>query len=127
MKFDVKLLESVNQIRFGMSRKEVRKLNKNRYKTFKKNIFSRNTTDDFRAFHVYYDKNNNCEAVEICEFDEMTINNKQVSKNFKDFENVINDLVENTGSYISKSCSIGITQEDGIVESVLVGCRGYYD
>ena len=127
MKFDVKPLEQVNQIHFGMSRKEIRKLYKNRYNVFKKNIFSRNTTDDFRDFHVYYDKNNTCEAVEICNFDDMTINGKPVSKDFNDFKKVIDDLAEDMGSYISKTYSVGITVEDGLVESVLFGCKGYYE
>lgn len=127
MKFDVKPLVQVNQIRFGMSRKEIRKLYKNRYNVFKKNIFSRNTTDDFRDFHVYYDKNNKCEAVEICDFDDMTINGKPVSKDFNDFKKVIDDLAEDMGSYISKTYSVGITVEDGLVESVLFGCKGYYE
>lgn len=127
MKFDVKPLECVNQIRFGMSRREVRKLFRNKYNVFKKTIFSRNTTDDFRQFHVYYDKNNKCEAVEIFEFDEMTINGKTVTKDFKSFKAVIKDLTEDAGSYISKESSVGLTVVEGIVESVLFGCRGYYE
>ena len=127
MTFDVKTTVQVNDIQFGMDRKEVRKLNKNRYNEFKKSIFSKNTTDDFRGFHVYYNTENKCEAVEIFDFDEIIINGKTVGKSVDDYKAVLSDLEYEDGGYISKEASVGITEEDGQVAAILFGCAGYYD
>ncbi len=37
------------------------------------------------------------------------------------------DLKEDFGSYISKKSSVGLCIDDGVISSVLVGCKGYYD
>ena len=48
--------KKVGDIEFGMKRKTVREVIGEEYKEFKKNIFSKNTTDDYGEFHVYYNK-----------------------------------------------------------------------
>jgi len=59
-------LKSVNGIKFGMKREEVRKL-LGEYEEFKKSVLSTNTTDDFGYCHVYYNKNKS--------YDGKTVNN----------------------------------------------------
>ena len=52
-KFVINSLKSVGNIKFGESREEVRK-EYGDFKEFKKSKYSKNTTDDFKSFHVYY-------------------------------------------------------------------------
>ena len=63
-KIQVVLLESVGNIKFGMTKQEVRE----KYAVkgeFIKNDCSNNLTDDLGFCHVYYNDEGKCEAVEI--------------------------------------------------------------
>lgn len=63
-KIQVVLLESVGNIKFGITKQEVRE----KYAVkgeFIKNDFSNNLTDDLGFCHVYYNDEGKCEAVEI--------------------------------------------------------------
>ena len=55
--------KGASDIQFGDNRDKVRQLGT--FEEFKKNRFSKNTTDDFGSFHVYYDESNNVEAIEF--------------------------------------------------------------
>lgn len=55
--------KGAGDIHFDDDREKVRQLGV--YEVFKKNRFSKNTTDDFGSFHVYYDENNKVEAIEF--------------------------------------------------------------
>lgn len=70
--FDVKPFSFVGCIEFEMPREIVRK-NMGSYMEFKKNMFSRNTTDDFDFCHVYYDTENKVEAVEFLESENVAV------------------------------------------------------
>ena len=52
-----------DHILFDEERESVRKIGD--YSEFKKNKFSKNTTDDFGGFHVYYNEVNRVEAIEF--------------------------------------------------------------
>lgn len=67
MKFSVNPNEYVGNIKFGQTRDEVRRLLTGFKKEFKKNKYSRNTTDDFGYCHVFYDVENRVNAVEFFE------------------------------------------------------------
>ena len=56
--------ESIGSVRFGSTREIVRKDNP-KYIEFRKNKFSRNTTDNYGLYHVFYTKENCVEAVEV--------------------------------------------------------------
>ena len=71
-------MKKVNDIEFGMERSEVRKKFTIPAKEFKKSKFSKRTTDDFGSCHVYYDKNDKCEAVEIFDDVMVYINDKKI-------------------------------------------------
>jgi len=62
--FRVELLERVGEIRFGVAREDVRKI-LGSYSEFKKSKFSKNTTDDFKFCHAFYDIQDKLEAVEF--------------------------------------------------------------
>ena len=119
--------ESVGKVKFGMERAEVRSVFPGFKKEFKKNIFSRNTTDEFEYCHVYYDKNDKCNAVELFAGNELIYKNKNLfTLASSDLKKFFPDVIEEYGSYISKKYSVGISFEDGKVDSILVGCKDYY-
>ena len=120
-------MKKVNDIEFGMERSEVRKRFAVPVREFKKSKYSKRTTDDFGSCHVYYDGNDKCEAVEI--FDEVAVyvdDKKIFPVTVEEVKKIIPDLVEEEDSYISEKLSIGIYAPDDKMESILIGCEGYY-
>lgn len=127
VKLNVQPLKEVNGVKFGMKRAEVRGVLGDA-KEFKKNKFSKMTTDDFGYCHVYYNDNDECEAIEIFNDAEVSVNGQTVFPgNMEEIKNLISDLTEEDGSYISVSQSVGIYAPDGRMESILFGCSGYYE
>ena len=53
-KWEFKPLESIGCIKFGMDRDEVHRLLGAECVEFKKNKFSKNTSDDYKKFHIFY-------------------------------------------------------------------------
>lgn len=126
-KWRVEPLKSVNGITFGMSRKEVRNIFPVAANEFKKSKFSKNTADDFGMCHVYYNINDECEAVEI--FDEITvlIDEKIIFPTTLVLaEEIIGAFEEDFGSYVNKQNSVGIYAPKDKMESILFGNKGYY-
>lgn len=120
-------LKRVGEIELGASRSAVREAANLSYKEFKKTPLSSNTTDDFGAFHVYYDDGDRCEAVEL--FDDVEV---EVAGNVvfpvtpEEAQRVIPSLVSDGDGLISVEESIGIYAPGGKMESILFGARGYY-
>ncbi|MCM1277316.1 MAG: hypothetical protein NC299_18485 [Lachnospiraceae bacterium] len=119
-------LESVNGIRFGAQREIVRNAFGS-FEEFKKSPFSKNTSDDFGDFHIFYDSNNCFEAVEIFEA-EVKINNTVIFPGtLAEANKLIADLKSNDPDYwISKEQSVGLCAPDGEIESILFGIKKYY-
>ena len=127
-KWELKPLESIGKIHFGMDRAEVRATLSSEYREFKKTARSRNTTDDFGGYHVFYTPDNKCEAVEVFEGVIVSLNGTEIFPATIDtVKDMIPDLEEDEGSYISPKQSICLTISSGKVESILVGQSGYYD
>lgn len=127
MKFDVVPMESVNEVRFGMKRKDVRDLlgNAREFIKFEGNT---TTTDDFGFCHVFYDREDKCEAIEIFEESEVFINGNLVfPTDFATAKSIVKSLDEDDEGLISFEDSIGIYAPDGKMESILIGKKGYYD
>ena len=121
-------LTGINGVKFGMSRSEVRAVLGGKFKEFRKSKFSKNTTDDFGYCHVFYTPDDKCEAVEVFNECEVSINGKLVFPlEISSLKDQIDDLEEDTGSYISKKLSIGIYAPEGTPESILFGEAGYYE
>lgn len=120
-------LSKVNDIKFGMKRSEVRNI-LGTAKEFKKTNFSKTTTDDFGFCHVYYNTDDECEAIEIFDECEVIINGKVVFPYEIDtLKSMITDIEENDVGFISKKLSIGVYAPDNRMESILFGCVGYYN
>lgn len=119
-------LSEVNGVRFGMKRNEVRNIF-GEAKEFKKSKFSKTTTDDFGFCHVFYNLNDECEAIEIFDESEVQINGKTIfPKGVDILKSMLTDLEEDENGFISKSQSIGIYDPNDKMESILFGCAGYY-
>ena len=120
-------LKKVDKIEFGMERDVVRKLY-GEYEEFKKSEYSENTTDDFGNFHVYYDENNKCEAVEIFDDVEVTVNGEIIFPvKIEEAEKIESSFVRDEEGLISIEKSIGIYAPDEDMESILFGKKGYYE
>ena len=119
---------SIGDIKFGMDRKAVRMLFENKYTEFKKTPLSKNTTDDFGAFHVYYDNDDKCEAIEVFEDTEILLNDTVIFPNaVAEIIGLFTDLEYDGYGYTSISTSIGITpDDDGNIDAILFGCKDYY-
>ena len=127
VRINVVPLKEVNGIKFGMKRAEVRKI-LGEAREFKKSKFSKITTDDFGFCHVFYNTNDECEAVEIFEDIEVVIDGRIVFPGEIDTEKVaIDGFVEEDGSWINAQKSIGIYAPDKNMESILFGIKGYYE
>ena len=113
-KIQVVLLESVGNIKFGMTKQEVRE----KYAVkgeFIKNDCSNNLTDDLGFCHVYYN-------------DEGNIGEKLLfPTTYAVAKNVEKSLKQDDEGMISVDMSIGIYAPDGEMESILFGEKGYYE
>ena len=116
-------LEEVNGIKFGTGRDKVRE-KLGAYKEFKKTPFSENSTDDFGYCHVYYDNENKFEAIEIFDAEVYIGDRKVFPVSVDDLSDIIDDFDD---ELISISKSIGIYAPDNEPESILFGCKGYYE
>ena len=126
IRIDAIPLKSVGKIEFGMDRNTVRTLC-GEYKEFKKSKFSKNTTDDFGAFHVYYSIDNKCEAVEIFDDAEVFFNDEKIFPTDNSvFMSFFEDATEEEGSIISKKMTVAVYAPSGKAESILFGAEGYY-
>lgn len=121
-------LKEVNGVKFGMPRSEVRMILGGKYNEFKKSKFSKNTADDFGICHVFYTPDDKCEAVEVFDNCEVSVNGTILFPlDILSLKKVIDDLDEDSGSYISKKLSIGIYAPEDKPESILFGGSGYFD
>ena len=91
-------------------------------------VESETMTDDFGFCHVYYDGNDECEAVEIFSETDVNIDGKQIFPiSLDEAYEVFPFLAEDEDGPLSIEKSIGIYAPDGEMESILFGKEGYYD
>lgn len=127
MKFEIMPNQSVGKVLFGLERNKVKGILPGYKGEFKKSKFSKTSTDDFGYCHVFYDSKDRCNAVEFFEKVELIYKNMNLfDLRLDDLQSVFPDMKEEYGSYISKKYSIGIVFSENKVESILVGCEGYY-
>ena len=129
-KWDLKPTVSIGKVRFQAPRAEVRNQVGSSFREIKKNIFSKNTMDAYESFHVFYSESNEMEAIEFFGGNKLTLNGKTLFPGtISNAQQMISDLTGDESGYISKKMSIGIAvSEDDptVIDSVLVGCLGYY-
>lgn len=124
---NVKLLVGFDNVKFGMERSEVRTLLGEPVREFKKSKFSKMTTDDYSAYHIFYDKNNKFEAVEFFDEVEIKIDNNIVFPISIDSLKKMNyNFTSDGDGFISVEHSIGVYAPGGKAESILFAVKGYY-
>ncbi|WP_139355512.1 hypothetical protein [Oribacterium sp. C9] len=110
-----------------MPRDDVHGLFKEKWTEFKKTKYSKNTTDNYGKFHVYYTPDNLVEAVEIFEGIELSLYNNIIFPiKVCEIENRISGIEKNGLSYIHKAKSIGIEANKEVAENILVGAEDYF-
>ena len=126
-KWEITPLVSVGRIKFGMSREDVHSLFGEKYKEFKKTKYSKNTTDDYGKFHVFYTVDNMVDAVEIFDDIELTMNGNVIFPiKVNQIEKSIPGIEKDGNSYTHIDNSIGIEVGGETAESILIGAKGYY-
>lgn len=120
-------LVGVDEVKFGMKRSEVRSIF-GKATEFMKSKFSKTTTDDFGFCHVFYNLDDECEAIEIFDDVEVQIDNVTVfPAEMNTLKSMLSDVDEDDSGFICKSKSIGVYAPEDKMESILFGCVGYYD
>ena len=115
-------LKDVNGVSFGTKRKAVRAVF-GTAKEYKKKI-----TDDFGFCHVFYNAEDECEAIEVFGDIKVEVDGAVIfPTDVETAKKQLSDLVEEDGSLISKKFSVGIYAPSGKMESILFGAPGYYD
>lgn len=127
MAYNIKPFESVGPIVFGATRKEIRE-ELGEFQEFKKTKFSKNTTDDFGCFHVFYDTSNRVVAIEFFRNAEVTFDNMNLFVLDKTaLISLFNDpfAIEEQDAVIFDSYGVEISFEDNEVDSVFIHSKGY--
>ena len=120
-------LQDINGVTFGMKRSDVRSIFGEAIE-FKKSKFSKNTSDDFGFCHVFYNVNNECEAIELFNNVDVLINGYSVFKcDINTIKCLFPDVEEDDFGFYSKSLSVGVYAPNNQIESILFGCNGYYE
>lgn len=120
--------QRVGDITFGMKREDVRKILGTGFEEFKKNIFSKEITDDYGFCHVYYNGNKECEAIEFFEEDLICDGVNLFKADLQKLREMFEDLKDDgEGYYLSNKYSIGITLDGDRIDGILVGEKGYYE
>ncbi len=126
-KWELKPLKSIGRIKLGMERTELRKLFKEKCREFNKSKFSKNTTDDYGRFHVFYTPDDKVDAVEIFEGIEVVMDGNTIFPiKTVNINKLIPGITEDNGSFTHVSKSIGFETTGNKAESILVGSKGYY-
>lgn len=121
-------LTNVGPIKLGATREAVREAAGPEFEEFRKSPSSENTTDDYGSFHVYYDENDTCVAVEVFPEIEVAVDGEVVFPTTLERAMVaIPSLERDDDGLISTEQSIGVYAPYSEMESILLGVRGYYD
>ena len=139
MIYDVKTYVGLGELKFGMTKEEIRNILGGEVKEIKKAL-SDKTTDVFvgQGIHVYYNQLGKCEAIEcgkggIIKFKEKEI----IGKPFKNIEKMFRELddileISDTG-FVSYKLGIGVyvptlkKSKSELIQGVIIFERGYYD
>lgn len=123
---NVKPLCGFDDVKFGMTRTQVRAILGEPTREFKKSKFSKTMTDDYTSFHIFYDKNDEFEAVEFFDDAEIIIDNSIIfPASIEQLKANYNFAADGDG-YICAEHSIGVYAPGGKAESILFAVSGYY-
>ena len=118
---------SVGSIKFGESRDKVRSI-LGHYREYKKNKFSKNSLDDFGFCQVFYNDQNQVEAVELYRNVELIYDKKNLfNLNAQELKILFNDpsVKENEYSLDFPSYGLSIVLQESLPDSILTYRKGY--
>jgi len=118
-----------NNVQLNEKREDVR-IKLGQFNEFKKNKFSKNTSDDFGDIHVYYDENDTVEAVEFFEGEVFIRSDKlfPIDKTslFEILKEIDNNTVLTEDSISSKELCISAYAPGEKAESLLIYREDYF-
>lgn len=86
-----------------------------------------NNVDAYDDFHVFYDDDDKFEAIEFFGKASVILEGEKVYPgDVVRLQNIISDLSEIMGSWLSVEQSIGVYAPQGTIESILFGKANYY-
>lgn len=125
-------LKSVGGVVFGEPRQSVRGKVGTRFKEFRKTGDSANSADDFGWCHIFYDAQNNCEAVEVFNDGHIVLSLDGTNLFGLTFASLAEMLQRKDKAatlsppdITSRAFGIAAYGEAGKIETILVGARGY--
>lgn len=117
----------VGNIAFNEKRSLVRTDYPN-FREFKKAPISKNTTDAYPGFHVFYDSHNEVEAVELFRGESLVLNGVNLfSLSKAEFINKFPGCVDEDGSLNCAKEGFMVSFAHGEVDGILVYRKGYWD
>ncbi len=138
--FKIKTYEAVGDLTFKMNKNQVRKILGNDYKEFKKSRLSKTLTDNYKYAHIYYNENDNLDAIEFFNEDDLslTLNGKNLTDfSYNDLKIFIltldKNLIIEADNFTSKKLGIGayapniVDDKNAISETIIVFKEGYYN
>ena len=126
-RWELKPLESVGNIVFGMDRSEARKRLGDQFTEFRKTKWSKNTTDDYGRFHVFYTPDDRVEAVEFFEGVEIVLNGQTVFPiRTKEIEKVLPGIEKDDVGFTSVENAIAYQTNPVDAECIFVAGAGYF-
>ncbi|WP_378956259.1 hypothetical protein [Pelosinus sp. sgz500959] len=129
-KYIVEANAGFDNIRFSEPRGDVRaKIGD--FQEFKKNRFSKNTTDDFGNYHAFYNQENMLEAVEFFE-GEVYLDDKVLFPNTSEglltmLTNIDSQAYCTKDSVVSRKFGISAYAPEGRLATLLIHRPGYFD
>lgn len=124
-----------DQIKFGMTRKEIRQILNLDFSSFRRNEFAENTTDFFPSLELFveYDKNDICEALEFTKEGNLIWKGIDLCKSHFSQLTAKLDLVssdieeeESTKTYHDLGITISVGKEEDEIETVMVFSKNYW-
>lgn len=117
----------VGNIAFNEKRSLVRTDYPN-FREFKKTHISKNTTDAYPGFHVFYDSHNEVEAVEFFRGESLVLNGVNLfSLSKAEFINKFPGCVDEDSSLNCAKEGFMVSFAHGEVDGILVYRKGYWD
>ena len=123
---NAKPLCGFDDVKFGMTRTQVRAILGEPAREFKKSKFSKTMTDDYTSFHIFYDKNDEFEAVEFFDDVEIKVDGNIIFPASIEQLKANYNFASDGDRYICVEHSIGVYAPGGKAESILFAVSEYY-
>jgi hypothetical protein len=126
--FEIIPYKGVGPIRFSMNRNQVSQALNTKPKKFKKTPSSIADAFDFIGVHVFYDKLNKCEYIELSGGSGVTFKGQKLFKKGVNFLKSLSKKIkaDEKNSLIFEDLGISITYSGNKIKSIGVFKKGYY-